>query len=74
MPYELTLKDLFRKFLETIGPERIIFGTDSNWLPLGFTERYLADQIRELRYMKVNEDAIQLIFGGNAARLLKLQW
>ncbi|GAF90203.1 unnamed protein product, partial [marine sediment metagenome] len=33
MPYELTLKDLFRKSMETIGAERLIFATDSSWFP-----------------------------------------
>ena len=29
MPYKLTLDDLFQRFYETIGPERILFGSDS---------------------------------------------
>ncbi len=70
MPYQLTLDDLFRKFLETIGPERVIFGTDSSWFPRGFSMRYLQDQMRICRFMGLKHDDLQSIFGGNAARLL----
>lgn len=67
-----TTKKLFRKYLETIGPERIIFGTDSSYFPRGFALRYLQDQIRDCRELNLSHDTLQLIFGGNAARLLKI--
>jgi predicted TIM-barrel fold metal-dependent hydrolase len=72
MPGELTQKDLFHKYLETIGPGRLIFGTDSSWFPLGFVENYLENQIRDCRYLGVNDHDMRLIFHDNAARLLKL--
>lgn len=68
-----TTKKLFRKYMETIGPERIIFGTDSSYFPRGFAEPYLMDQIRDVRELNYREDDIQLIFGGNAARLFKIE-
>ena len=74
MPYELTLEDLFRKFMETIGPERVIFGTDSSWFPRGFALRYLQDQLRICRFMNLKHEDMQLIFGGNAARLFRIAW
>ncbi len=67
-----SVKDLFRKYMETIGPERIIFGSDSSYFPRGFAVRYLQDQIRDCRELNLTEDQIQLIFAGNAARLLNL--
>lgn len=67
-----TTKKLFRKYMETIGPERIIFGSDSSYFPRGFAEPYLRDQIRDLRELNCREDDIQLIFAGNAARLFKI--
>lgn len=70
MPYRLTLDDLFQRFYETIGPERIIFGSDSSWFPRGFALRYLQDQVRICRFMNMPHEHLQLIFGGNAARLL----
>ena len=65
-------KKLFRKYMETIGPERIIFGTDSSYFPRGFAEPYLVQQIRDVRELNYREDDIQLIFAGNAARLFKI--
>lgn len=72
MPYNLTLDDLFRKFYETIGPERILFGSDSSWFPRGFALRYLQDQIRICRFMNMPHEHLQMIFGGNAARILDI--
>lgn len=72
VPGDLTVKDLFRKYLETIGSERLIFGTDSSWFPRGFAIRYLQDQIRDARDIGMTHDQLQAIFGGNAARLFKI--
>ncbi len=72
MPEELTTKILFRKYLETIGAERLIFATDSSWFPRGFAVHYLQDQLRDCRELGVSQDVLQAIFGGNAARLLKI--
>ncbi|MBA3643925.1 MAG: amidohydrolase [Chloroflexia bacterium] len=74
MPYKLTLDDLFQRFYETIGPERILFGSDSSWFPRGFALRYLQDQLRICRFMNMPHQHLQLIFGGNAARILGLDW
>jgi predicted TIM-barrel fold metal-dependent hydrolase len=72
MPYPLSLDDLIRKFYETIGPDRILFGSDSSWFPRGFSIRYLQDQIRACRFMNMPHEALVKIFGGNAARLFHL--
>lgn len=72
MPEDLTVKRLFRKYAETIGTERIIFGSDSSWFPRGFAVRYLQDQIRDCRELGMSDAQIQAIFYGNAARLLGL--
>jgi predicted TIM-barrel fold metal-dependent hydrolase len=72
MPEELTLKALFRKYLETIGAERIVFGSDSSWFPRGFAVRYLQDQIRDCRELNLSAAQLHAIFSGNAARLLRL--
>ena len=68
-----TVKKLFRKYMETIGPERIIFGSDSSYFPRGFAVRYLQDQIRDCRELGLAEDHMKLIFAGNAARLFKIE-
>jgi predicted TIM-barrel fold metal-dependent hydrolase len=73
MPYELTLEQLFAKAYETFGPERMLFGTDSNAFPRGFAVRYLQDQLRICYQRNFPESDIALFFGGNAKRLLKLE-
>ena len=72
MAQRLTLEDLFRRFYETMGPERIVFGSDSSWFPRGFARRYLVDQLRICWEMGMPANAVQQIFGGNAAGLLKI--
>ena len=59
MPYPLTLDDLLRKFHETVGPDRILFGSDSSWFPRGFSIRYLQDQIRACRFMNFPNEALR---------------
>ena len=73
MPYPLTLEDLFRKAYENLGPERILFGTDSSYFPRGFSVRYLQDQLRACYSLNFKEEDIRNIFGNNAARLLGLE-
>jgi uncharacterized protein len=73
MPYPLTLEDLFRKAFETIGPERVLFGTDSAAFPRGFAERYLQDQLRACYTLNLPEQDVAKVFGGNAARLFGLE-
>lgn len=72
MPYELTLEGLFRKAVETVGAERIVFGSDSSAFPRGFAVRYLQDQLRACYTLGFSQDQVDAIFGGNAAKLLKL--
>ncbi len=73
MPYNLSLDDLFRKAYETLGPERILFGSDSSYFPRGFAVRYLQDQLRTCYWLNFKEEDIRNIFGNNAARLLGLE-
>ena len=70
-PYPLTLQDLFRRFYETVGPKRIIFGSDSSWFPRGFARRYLEDQLRACRQLGLPREAIEQIFSGNARAILQ---
>lgn len=72
MPYNLTVRDLFKKFYETIGPERILFGTDSQWFPRGFVKRYFNDQMRDCVEMGMKEQEIKGIFRDNILRILEL--
>lgn len=72
MPYELNLEILFRKYRETIGSGRILFGTDSSWFPRGFAGAYLDEQIRAMVYVGYSEEELDAVLYRNAAALLKL--
>ena len=72
MPYDLDLKKLFRKSVETIGPERLLFGTDSSYFPRGFSAEYLREQLKTCYELGLREEEINMIFHNNAAELLKL--
>jgi predicted TIM-barrel fold metal-dependent hydrolase len=73
MPYDLDLSSLLRRFLDTAGAERIIFGSDSSWFPRGFAHRYLDEQFRACCDLGVSDEDLRLIFFGNAVRLLGLR-
>lgn len=72
MPYKLTLEDVIRKFVETVGPERLIFSTDSSWLPRGFASTYLEEQHKIFRFLGLSDKDLIKVFSGNIARLLDI--
>ncbi|WP_187264865.1 amidohydrolase family protein [Homoserinibacter sp. GY 40078] len=72
MPYELTVADLFRRFYETVGPERILFGSDSASFPRGLARKYYDTQFAAVAEVGIPDSDLSLIFHDNAARLLKL--
>lgn len=72
MPYRLTLEDVMRKFLETVGPGRLIFATDSSWFPRGFAYEYLEEQNRTYRFLGCDDEDMKDILYRNAAYLLKI--
>lgn len=72
MPYPLDVKQLFRTFLETIGPERILFGSDSAHFPRGLVTAYYDEQFRAVSQLGLSQGDISLLFSGNAARLLRI--
>lgn len=66
-----SLEQLFARFYACIGPERIIFGSDSEWFPRGFALRYLQDQLRAAYSLNWQKSDLRLVFRENALRLLK---
>jgi len=72
MPYRLTLEDVIRKFVETIGPGRLMFATDSSWMPRGFATTYLEEQHKIFRFLGLSEEDLNKVFSENIAALLKL--
>lgn len=69
MPYPLTLKDVFSKTLSVVGPERILFGSDSTAFPKGWRREIFESQAAILQDLAVPINDLKHIFGGNAERI-----
>ncbi len=68
---KLTLADVFERCLTAMGPERILFGTDSGTTaPYRHWIRYM--QQRTIEEMGLSAGDIDLIMRGNAARIFRL--
>ncbi len=72
MPFQIGLKGIFMKAIETVGPDRLIFGSDSSYFPRGFSLPYLREQLKACRSLGLEEGSIEKIFCKNAAKLLKV--
>ena len=64
------LAEVFSLALEVFGPERILFGTDSNVFPAGWRADRLAEQRACLESLRQGPEVQSRIFGGNALELL----
>jgi predicted TIM-barrel fold metal-dependent hydrolase len=65
----LTLEAVFRQALEVVGPDRLLFGTDSSFFPRGW-QRGVFDQQRQiLDTLGVTPEAQEKIFAKNFQRL-----
>lgn len=65
----LTLADAFRQALAVVGPERLLFGTDSSYFPRGWRRVIKGTQTAILDEIGVEPDAKAKIFSGNFERL-----
>lgn len=64
------LAQVFERALEVFGPERVLFGTDSNVFPAGWRAERHAEQREVLGALGMSDEDQAAIFGGNAARLI----
>jgi uncharacterized protein len=65
----LTLTDVFRQALTVVGPDRLIFGTDSSFFPRGWRRVIVGAQRTILDDIGVEPQAQAQIFSGNFERL-----
>lgn len=72
LPYHLDVKGAIEKAMNTIGSERLLFGTDSSWFPRGFAAPYLYEQYSVCKELALSELEIKNIFYNNSKRLFKL--
>jgi len=65
----LTLADVFRRALAVVGPDRLIFGTDSSFFPRGWHRVICGAQRTALDELGVEAGISEKIFGGNFERI-----
>jgi predicted TIM-barrel fold metal-dependent hydrolase len=71
MRYEgLDLKTVFRRALDVVGPERLIFGTDSSFFPRGWVAPVFEAQLKVLEELDVPVANTRLVLFENIQRLL----
>jgi predicted TIM-barrel fold metal-dependent hydrolase len=65
----LALRDVFAAALDSIGPSRILFGTDSSFFPRGWHAGVYQSQLALLEDLGVDLEDRQRIFGGNFSQV-----
>jgi uncharacterized protein len=65
----LSLADVFRRALSVVGPERLLFGSDSSFFPRGWVRDVYEQQRAALDEVGVTADTRDRIFGGNFDRV-----
>ena len=66
-----SLADVFRQALDVLGPERLLFGSDSSFFPRGWNKSVFDAQAAALETIGVSAEDAAKIFGGNLTRLLE---
>ncbi len=67
-----SLREVFERALEVFGAPRVLFGTDSTTFPAGWQRARHAEQRAALAQIGASAQDQELIFAGNARRLLGL--
>jgi len=65
----LTLRAIFSAALDSVGPSRILFGTDSSFFPRGWQVGVYESQLALLEDLGVESADRQRIFGGNFSQV-----
>jgi len=65
----LTLAAVFRRAIAVLGPERLLFGTDSSWFPRGWCRDPFDQQSAALAELNAGGDMRAMIFHANFDRL-----
>ncbi len=69
---KLTLSDVFERCLSSMGPERVLFGTDSG-TTAPYREWIKYQQIRTIEELGLTANDTDLILRGNALRIFRLE-
>jgi predicted TIM-barrel fold metal-dependent hydrolase len=65
----LTLEAVFKQTLAVLGPDRLLFGSDSSFFPRGWVKDVYEHQSATLDALGVDAEGKAKIFGGNFERL-----
>jgi predicted TIM-barrel fold metal-dependent hydrolase len=65
----LTLTDVFKRTLAVVGPDRILFGSDSSFFPRGWRRVIHGTQCSILNDLGTEQETADRIFSGNFARI-----
>ena len=65
----LTLRAVFDQTLKVIGPDRLLFGSDSSFFPRGWVKDVYEKQSAVLDALGAPEEIRQKVFGGNFERV-----
>ncbi len=68
----MNLQEVFRRCLDEVGAQRLLFGTDSSFFPRGWRHDLFEVQLGILNQLGRPRKELQAIFGGNIARILQL--
>ena len=66
-----SLRDVFAQALDVVGPQRLLFGSDSSFFPRGWNSRVFDAQCEALERNGITRVDAEAIFGQNLERLLK---
>lgn len=69
----LTLPAVFKQALAVVGPDRLVFGSDSSFFPRGWVTDVYAAQSAALDELHVGADVRDKIFSGNFERLFPVR-
>ena len=65
----LTLADVFRRALDVVGPDRLLFGSDSSFFPRGWVKDVYEQQAAALDQIGARAEVREKIFSANFARI-----
>jgi predicted TIM-barrel fold metal-dependent hydrolase len=69
-PHGLTVADLFKRTIDAVGSERLLFGTDSSYFPRGYRTNILNDHLAICDRLGLSPEQIDGVFGENIRRIL----
>jgi predicted TIM-barrel fold metal-dependent hydrolase len=70
---DISLRQVFERALDVVGPKRLLFGTDSSYFPRGWQRDLFESQVRILHEIGVSAEDARAILGENLNRVLARQ-